>query len=171
MKKYLFLLLWIWGGVNPMTGLSQPVHFVNDFSTSGDLSEIKNTPVATKKGNSYAINYKALSKTMPGKETITSYKINWTKHGQKPFLARLYKRKSVLHRQATPLIARGNGLYVDMSNKAGFVDCWLMECTTCEEDVSGTGMVHCVCLGGETGDCGLSDVSYPVNDILEKLFE
>ena len=138
-------------------------------------SKIKSTPVAlmidSKKGLKSS-NFKMvnLNSKTPSGVPIKSSKIHITKKGSHTFLAQTFGAKEKERTYYLPVAIKAGKAFIDMGSSLSFDECYGFACESCELDVSGTGMTFCACYSH--GDsCEVPDVSYPVRDILEKLFE
>ena len=115
----------------------------------------------------YTINQKQLNKYMPdGKTKVLTYKIHFTKTGNRPYLARTYTWKGYKRTSYIALKEVKNELVIYPTNFEYVPDCSFQPCESCEMDVVGSGTVYCLCVShGE--DCASPDVSFPVKDVLE----
>ena len=141
------------------------------------ISKLKSNPVAkviidenNKAESKIKLFKKKMNPNMPDGSTILAAKVVFTDNGNHPFLARTYKKNDKSRTHFIPLTIKGNKMFVDFKSNFNPVECLMMRCTTCDAQVSQTGMVYCECAGGETGDCAEPDVSYPNHVVLDQLF-
>ncbi|MCB0663780.1 MAG: hypothetical protein KDC24_13620 [Saprospiraceae bacterium] len=122
--------------------------------------------VATGSKGNYQLRVEALNKKTPGGLTITSFRLIHSKDKSSFFLVQEVKAKEGKFNRYIPLKQVKGGLSADFSRPSGFVDCWLMTCSTCDEEVTNSGAVFCSC---SVGGCENADTSDPVKDIAETL--
>lgn len=137
------------------------------FANTAKETTTKLKAVATLKAGKYLLHTEALNKTTPAGYKISNFRLINSKEGKYHYLVQEVSSPKGKFNRFIPLKRDGESLYVNQERTGSFVDCWLMTCSTCEEDVSGTGMVHCVC---SVGGCEKADTSDPVRTIVEKVF-
>ena len=124
--------------------------------------------VASIKKGKIVINESHLRKKTPSGESIVNFRILSSKKGTNRYLVQEIKAHKGRVNRYIPLKEENGMLYADLERSTSFVDCWLMECSTCEEVVSQTGAVWCEC---SVGGCENADTSDPVIDIVEYLHQ
>lgn len=135
------------------------------FAQYGDSN--KNHFVATVKKGRITINVEHLNKVTPSGQPILNFRIVSSKNGTYKFLIQEIKDAKGRVNRFIPLKEQNGKLYASLERKTSFVDCWLMQCSTCEEVVSQSGSAWCEC---SVGGCEQADTSDPVNAIVEYLY-
>lgn len=127
----------------------------------------KSSAVATLKDGKFRVAKESLNRKTPAGYKITDFRLIWSKNKKNYFLVQEVSSPKGRFNRFIPVAEKDGDLYVDMSRSSSFVDCWLMTCSTCDEEVSGSGTVYCAC---SVGGCENADTSDPVQDIAEKIF-